>query len=561
MNNNSFLRRLLIIFILFAMAFGALYMWSHRYAMNPDGLVYLDLGDAIFQGGLSKAINACFSPLYPFLLGLVLYFLKPSPYWEFPVVHLVNFLIYLFALGSFIFFLFELLKHHRVRATKVSRDGDTLLPEWALFVLGGTLFIWSSLNLICIWLVTPDMLVSAFVYLAAGILLRIKRQNGGWFNFIFLGVVFGLGYFAKTPVFVMAIFFLGCGFFLVSPPRRAIPLFFTVLLIFLSIAGPYIIALSKAQGYLTIGDSYKALCAGYECKNTVHWQGEPLGSGAPAHPTRKLFNKPAIFEFGSPIEATYPPVYDPSYWNKGIISSPDIKQVLKAAYMGFKHYFYLFLYTQAWLVMGCLILYFMSRWRLFLIDIRAYWFLLFPSLLVLIGYGLIGKVRERYIAEFITLIWIIIFAAIRLSSSPESKRLIRTTVCIIALYVLITNSLQSFYRLLKSKDVSGGLLASQIACTLKQMGVQPKDRVATIGDWGGGFHGQWARLARVRMVAEIPGEEEGNFWTADDTVKAQVINILKGTGAKIIVSKIPDYVSWKGWRRIGNTDYICYIFK
>ena len=72
-----------------------------RHTMSPDGISYLDLGDAMFRRDWTMAINAYWSPLYPFLQGLALRLFRPSAYMEFTVVHVVNFLIYLFALVCF----------------------------------------------------------------------------------------------------------------------------------------------------------------------------------------------------------------------------------------------------------------------------------------------------------------------------------------------------------------------------------------------------------------------------------------------------------------------------
>src|SRR5207302_7251773 len=88
-----------------ALTLGAADAWSTRFDANPDGISYLDIGNAYWRGDWHNAINAYWSPLYSWILGFFLKVLKPSAYWEYPVAHLVNFLIYLSALGSFEFFL------------------------------------------------------------------------------------------------------------------------------------------------------------------------------------------------------------------------------------------------------------------------------------------------------------------------------------------------------------------------------------------------------------------------------------------------------------------------
>src|SRR6266851_7534985 len=84
---------------------GLLRVWVGRYSMNPDGMCYLDLGDAFFRRKWFDAVNGYWSPLYSWLLGAALFVARPSRWWEFPVAHAVNFLIYLAAFFCFEFFL------------------------------------------------------------------------------------------------------------------------------------------------------------------------------------------------------------------------------------------------------------------------------------------------------------------------------------------------------------------------------------------------------------------------------------------------------------------------
>jgi hypothetical protein len=63
---------------------------SSRHAMQSDGISYLDMGDAMLRGDRSMAINAYWSPLYPWLQAVALRLVKPSAYSQFTVVHRVN---------------------------------------------------------------------------------------------------------------------------------------------------------------------------------------------------------------------------------------------------------------------------------------------------------------------------------------------------------------------------------------------------------------------------------------------------------------------------------------
>lgn len=90
----------------------------------------------------------------------------------FPAVQIVNFFIFLASLACFELFWREARRSYEARL--LSWDGVSLPPRlwWSL---GYALLLWSSLNLIEIRAVTPDMLVSALVYLDASFLLRTVR--------------------------------------------------------------------------------------------------------------------------------------------------------------------------------------------------------------------------------------------------------------------------------------------------------------------------------------------------------------------------------------------------
>ena len=46
------------------------------------------------------------------------------------------------------------------------------------------------------------------------------------------------------------------------------------------------------------------------------------------HPTRKIYDDPTMYEFGTPFKVTYPPWYDPSYWYEGVKLTLDPREQL-----------------------------------------------------------------------------------------------------------------------------------------------------------------------------------------------------------------------------------------
>jgi hypothetical protein len=560
-------RWLIAILWLMGIVFGALYAWAARHAMNGDGMSYLDMGDAYLRGDWSMAINAVWSPFYSWLLGLAMVVLKPSPYWEFPVAHLVNFVIYVFAMGCFHFFLLEVIRYHR--SVESSRNRYATVPKWAWLMLGYALFMWSSLNVISLSFVTPDMCVAAFVYVSAALLLRIRRGSPTWPTFVLLGVVLGLAYLAKAAIFPLAFIFLGLSAFSVGDFRRAGPRVLVALLVFLAVAGPFIAALSIAKGRVTFSDSAKLNYAWYVSGTQYrYWQGEPPSTGRPSHPVRKLFDEPAIYEFGTPIGGTYPFRYDSSYWYEGVIPRFDLKGQVKVLAQALRIYFNIFFDLGGVLVVGSLILYFMGRRQWMAIkDMAPYWVLLVPGMAALAMYALV-HVEPRYVGPFVVLLWVGVFCGVRLPDSHESIRLVACVIVALSLVTMVKIAAPTAQVMYESgRDLMRGRLASadmhwQVADGLSRMGIQPGDQVALIGLGGSSY---WARLARVRIVAEIPQAEEAEFqeahkfWAADDFVKSQVIKTFARTGAKVIVARAPRNASTTGWHRIGNTDYYAYI--
>ena len=83
--------------------------------MNPDGIAYLDMGNAYFRGDWTTAIRSHWSPLYAWLVAAVLWLAQPPPNLEFPLVHLANLLMYCLALGAFTFLLRQIVATVRDR--------------------------------------------------------------------------------------------------------------------------------------------------------------------------------------------------------------------------------------------------------------------------------------------------------------------------------------------------------------------------------------------------------------------------------------------------------------
>ena len=267
--------RLRVCFWALALILGFLQVWANRHDVGGDGVNYLDMGDAYVRGDWKTAINGLWSPAYSWILGLALRVTRPSGYWEFTVVHIVGFAVFLVALRCFEFYLTELVTSQKRDADSAAAAG-IVAPTWTWIALGYTLFLWACLDLIGLVWVNPDVCVAGIVFLAAGLLLRIQKRAASWKCFALLGLVLGLGYLMKSVMFVIAFIFLAASVLAAGSYRRAMPRVAVGLTIFAALASPLIIALSMTKGRLTIGDAGRLNYAWYVLGVPKrHWRGQP----------------------------------------------------------------------------------------------------------------------------------------------------------------------------------------------------------------------------------------------------------------------------------------------
>jgi hypothetical protein len=565
-------RWLRYVFLVSAIALAALHTWAAiaSHSMSEDGINYLDMGDAYMRGDWQTALNSVWSPMYAWILGPVMKISKPPMEWEFSMVHLVNFAIFLGVLFCFDFFWRQLTQYRYIKVAKVSRDKPIYLPEWAWISLGYTLFIWSSLSLIKIWTVTPDMLMAAFVYLAGGLILRIRFGKGTWLTFCLLGMVLGLGYLAKSAMFPLSFVFLAVSLFSMANVRQALPRVTAALLVFLLFSAPYIATISIVKDRLTFGDAGTLTYIRYV--NGVpypHWQGQSVNSGIPEHPSRKIFDRPPIYEFGSPVGGTYPISYDPSYWYEGVMPRVDLGQQLTLLLTSALFYYDLFLRHQGALVFSVLILYILGipgRHGI-TANLRG-WGLAVVALTALGMYALV-YVEARYIAAFSVLLWGDLLSNLSLSESETPRRLVSVVSAVMVISMLLnifSFNLEGIRDLigwgnphqLEVTRTQAPSWPGEVAQELHALGIQPGDKIAIIGYGFGAF---WARLAHVQIVAEMLGSQAGDFWLGDFHLQSSVVRAFASTGAQAIVAEsVPDYASIPGWRQLGNTNYYVYLF-
>lgn len=529
--------------------------------MNVDGVSYLDVGAAFFRHDWPNALNAWWGPLYAWFTGIALGLVKPAPEWEFAVVHLVNLAVFLLALFAFRFFLHNLLKWQQLRILKNANDPASVssLPNWALTLLGYGTFLWISLQVETVYAVGPDLAVLACVCFAAGLLLRVRLQPT-FLNFVILGLVLGLGYWVKAILFPLGVVTLGLALLWNKSSKNWRRGMIIATFSFACASAPLVSLLSVQKHRFTFGDSGKLNYAWFVAPRTFarNWQGEIVGSGVPMHPTRQLLEDPPLFEFDGPVVGTYPPWTDPSYWNDGLQWHFKLKPQLQVLASTLPSEGRLLLRERPEIVVGVVILALLSG-RRWLVGLGELW----PLIAIqLVGLGLYLPlvVNDRYLGGFVLVIFLCFFAAVQLGGHDQkSAEYVVTTVLLMMALSTADYTVRVTTNHLAVPGVGPTSTADDLAAAkeLWRMGLHPGDKVAFIGDGTGAF---WARLAKLRIIAEIMDSNHGSqqFWKAPEEMKRTVYETFSRTQAKLIVSSCPSAPSI-GWKPIRGSSY-CFFY-
>lgn len=513
--------------IALACVVGAVSAWLTRTMMNPDGVAYLDLSDQWLAHPFRGIVNAYWSFVYPIVLAAFRWCFQRGAGNEFEIVHLANFAAFLLSLGTFSFFAAELLRKRDVP--------ENLRSLWLILLY--SLFLWCCITQITLEVVTPDMLLSAIVWLIAALALR--SSEGRLRDAVALGVVCGFAFLTKSVMFVICVAFIAAAL----PSRRWARTLAAAVGAYVLVAAPWIAALSIQKGRPTFGDTGKLAYALFidDVPYYTHWHGQPPGSGVPVHPTVQLSERPYLYAFVEPFHVTYPPWFDPSYWNEGVRIHFSARGHLHAAVESAKTYFVLFVKTQ-WALCGLLILVLITERERRRNHWRLAWRCGAPALFALLIYAVL-HVEGRYVGVF----QVLLFAAMLLLVDVD-VRLLRAAALVMSASLIL-------YCAAAVTKQAGSVAATtpefQIAEAVKSAGIRPGDAVASIGTM---ISHSWPRLAGVHVVAEVPDWDVREFWDSGDAKKENVYALAKATGARVIVgSEPPQCTRVSGWRRLAGT--------
>lgn len=527
------------------------------YSMNADGVSYLDIADAYAAGDWSRAINSVWSPLYSWIFVVARSLAGPQTP-EIVLVHLTNLCLFALAWIAFLFLKRELAQNARESA----RAGMRELPAWAWEALSHLGFFWATLCLITIWAVTPDLLMAVFVCLAAGLVIRIRRDRAGVLEYALLGLTLGAAYLAKSAMFPLAFAFLAAAWLSARSRRSALPRVALALTLFLAVSVPWIAAVSLHTGRVTFGEAGRLTYLRYV--NGIpypHWRGDVPGFGEAAHASRLVLAEPPVFEFGSPVGGTYPISYDPAYWYTGAETRFDLRRQANAIVRNAVVYHDLVVDALGGVLACVLLLLLLSRepsgGRA---ERIARWTLLVPFAAALSMYGLV-YVEGRYIAIFLVLL--LLESISRIRTRPGLPASLLPASCALMIAFLAGNLLAFHVRghdaftsnamAGRAVDAAPPARPDEVVSALRQLGFAKGDGVGVIGY---AFDSFWARAAGVRIVAELLGQDAGPLWVGDSETERRVLDAFARAGARAVVAEyVPPHVALEGWQRVARSNY------
>jgi hypothetical protein len=558
----------------FCLALAVIEAWSGQQYFDPDSISYLDMSDGLLRNDWHSLINPHWSPLYPFLIGVVARIAHPSARWELPLVHLLNLLIFVCALAAFEFMMRQVI-------AILAPDGSDLQSKLPLFqrayvweLLGYSVFAWTTFFLAgSVRKALPDLCVVSFVYLDAGIVLRILSRQRIVTWFVCLGVALGLGYYAKTVLFPIGLLFMLVAICAAGGLRKAFLPAIAMVLMFFAITLPLVTAVSRSTGHLTIGEAghldYAWIVYGQPSEfylsppldyrkdppNVIHPNIAFYGDRLPV--VRILHHSPDVLQFAPQNNATYPPWSNPPLFASGLQATFDFGDQIRTIGVSLKRCAEALLLPIPLTLAAYLVLFFRSaqnprRWR----CILRVW----P--LFIIGIGGLGLyilvlVEPRYIASFVALLWIGLLCGVQYQRPKDSPRItnIATALIIFSLAAMAVGT-AAYHVVRPPRPLQGSICeAYSVASELSKDGVGRGDVIAVIGD--GESSMAVARFARVHIDVAIPFREAPKFWQiSDPRERSKVYEALREGGARIVVSsEVPPGKVFAEWSRVDDTEF------
>jgi 4-amino-4-deoxy-L-arabinose transferase-like glycosyltransferase len=568
------------------------------YQLDGDAVAYMDIGDLLRAHHWAGIVNGYWHPMYPAFLALGHTLSRATPATELRAYYFVNFGIFLLGMAAVVCFADSIMRLRESASQQVSQSASQpvsyLLDRTMLRFLGLTLLVIASQRELSLGKIRPDALLQAFLLFAIAALLAHLATNRLRYAAL-MGVALGCAYLTKSFAFVFAfVCIISLVVFrwiwLKHRPARIISAALVALLCFAVVAGPYVAALSHQRHRFDFGDSgalnYAWYVGGTEKMHLQPYQTALFGSSEVhlKHPEKELLHTPLILSYAEMHYGTYPDWFDTTYWNEQIKPHFSLRQDLPRATRDSVLFVrYLFNHPEALLLLALLLLLGarpVLRWKPGRPGTNAFW--LPPLLLGVAIWGIyaIVNTEERYVTVAYLSILLPLFAALRLprprsgaQSQPAQSAAARLRFTASALLLLLAllaagESLRIVFedrRQIVMRGYPGGWYSPtiiHIADGLESLGVHPGDSVACVGSVACLNDHYWARLAGVRILAEIydPETSVPQFLAALPN-REQAIGVVRAQGVKVLVADFGNFrvsdsdPAFRSWQQLGGTTF------
>jgi hypothetical protein len=524
--------------------------WIGRYEVSADSISYLDMSDGLQRGSdWHLMINGMYSQLYPFLLGIFRRIFSISPGNEIPYSHLLGVVFFVFAFACFEFFLIGAAGKIRPPNQGSGENRMALaFPRWAFLSVAYSIFLWSAIRHIELTIPRADMLLSGFIYLTVGLILRMQGRPARWRSYISFGLVLGVGILAKEAMLPLGFLALASTLFLVENWRPAVKMAAAALAIMVLIGCFYFVPLSLQRGRLTLGDAGKCVYITNVDQAMPHWYLQDPGSakGSFLHPPKKIFSDPPAYAFAVPAAVTEPLRFDQSYWMAGVKPHFVLGRELTAIKTNVRTFAKLFL--ELGVVLGTLIvLAFLGRRQIKVSLLRAWpaWLIGAAGCMIYV----VIWVEPRYVTAFLTLV--LIGLLVGLPVPVAVGRRIAQLIVVATIALLLVPVALHVYRAPRAR----GNVSLEAAQALENLGVKPGDPIARISSGSADLVVE--RILRSQIIAEVDRARVAEFWNASLATQESLLREFATQGAKVVIATSPHLTAENQpeWTRLGTTPY------
>ena len=530
--------------------------WIFRYEVSADSISYFDMSDGVLHGqDWHRLINGMYSALYPFLLGVFRRTFHISPGNEIAAAHLFGVVLFVFAFACFEFFLASAVRELDSKAQILGgKLASVPLPKWAFVSIAYCVFLWSAIQHISLEIPRADMLLSGFIFLAAGFLLCMSHQPARWKSYLVFGGILGVGILAKEAMLPIGLLMLASTLLIVEDWRPALKMVPVAAALMFLIGCLYFVPLSLQTGHFTLGEAGRSVYTVNVDQASPHWYLQTLGSakGSFLHPPQKIFSGPPAYAFPFPFRVTEPLRYDQSYWLAGV--RPHLALDREAAAIKLSIRTFAKLFRELAVVLGTiLVLAFLcsSKDEVQAALLRA-WPIWLIGLVGCVMYAVI-VVEPRYVTAFLTLFCIGILVGLPVPA--ELGRKIAQLAVIATVALLVIPAAHRVYAA-HAPQTNESFEAAQ---ALQRLGIKADDPVARIGVGNADLTVE--RLLRTEIVAEVDKDRGAEFWKAPLATQHALLNVFAAQGVKAVIATSPvlNAANQSEWIHLGSTQYWAWI--